>query len=57
MAQGFRSVFLPNSFAVVEPAGHWELSRIALVLAVWSVAGGILAAMTFRWKSPKGQTP
>jgi ABC-2 type transport system permease protein len=56
MAQGFRSVFLPDSFTVVEPAGHWELSRIALVLAVWAVAGGILAAMTFRWKSPKGQT-
>ena len=53
MAQGFRSVFLPDSFTVVEPAGHWELSRIALVLVLWAVAGGVLTAMTFRWKGPK----
>ncbi|GAA3407329.1 hypothetical protein GCM10018952_00360 [Streptosporangium vulgare] len=32
MAQGFRAVFLPDSFTVVEPAGGWELGRVALVL-------------------------
>lgn len=56
MAQGFRSVFLPNSFTVVEPAGQWELGRIALVLVLWAVAGGVLTAMTFRWKSAQGSS-
>jgi len=53
MAQGFRSVFLPDSFTVVEPAAHWELGRIALVLTLWSVGGAVLTAMTFRWKSAR----
>jgi ABC-2 type transport system permease protein len=53
IAQGFRSVFLPDSFAAVEPAGIWELPTIALVLALWSVAGLLLAAWTFRWRGPR----
>ncbi|MEV6791470.1 ABC transporter permease [Streptomyces sp. NPDC051320] len=53
MAQGFRSVFLPDSFAVVEPAGGWELGRIALVLALWTLAGAVLSALTFRWRGPR----
>ena len=39
LCQGMRSVFLPDSFQRQEPAGSWELGRVALVLAVWSVAG------------------
>lgn len=50
MAQGMRSVFLPNSFTVVEPAGGWEHGRIALVLALWCVAGLALSLLTFRWR-------
>ncbi|WP_031072361.1 ABC transporter permease [Streptomyces sp. NRRL WC-3742] len=50
MAQGFRSVFLPDSFTAVEPAGNWELGHIALVLAAWSLAGLALTALTFRWR-------
>jgi ABC-2 type transport system permease protein len=50
MAQGLRSVFLPDSFASVEPAGGWELGRTALVLGAWCVAGFIMSAMWFRWR-------
>jgi ABC-2 type transport system permease protein len=50
MTQGLRSVFLPESFAAQEPAGSWELGRVALVLAVWCVAGLVLCVLTFRWQ-------
>ena len=53
MAQGFRSVFLPDSFTRVEPAGTWELGHIAIALAAWSVAGLLLGAFTFRWRGPR----
>lgn len=49
MAQGLRSVFLPDSFTVVEPARSWEHGHVALVLALWCVAGLAGAALTFRW--------
>lgn len=49
MAQGLRSVFLPDSFTAVEPARSWEHGHTALVLAVWCVAGLVGAALTFRW--------
>jgi ABC-2 type transport system permease protein len=52
MTQGLRSVFLPADFAMVEPAGTWELGRIALVLGAWCVAGLVLSLMTFRWRGP-----
>jgi ABC-2 type transport system permease protein len=50
MAQGLRSVFLPDSMAALEPAGGWELGRTALVLAAWCVAGLVLCVATFRWQ-------
>jgi ABC-2 type transport system permease protein len=50
MAQGLRSVFLPDSMAALEPAGSWELGRTALVLAVWCVVGLVLCVATFRWQ-------
>jgi ABC-2 type transport system permease protein len=50
MTQGLRSVFLPDSLAAQEPAGSWELGRVALVLAVWCVAGLVLCVLTFRWQ-------
>jgi ABC-2 type transport system permease protein len=50
MAQGFRSVFLPDALAVHEPAGSWELGRVALVLALWCVLGLLLCIRTFRWQ-------
>jgi ABC-2 type transport system permease protein len=50
MAQGLRSVFLPDVLAHQEPAGSWELSRVALVLGIWCVAGLVLCVFTFRWQ-------
>jgi ABC-2 type transport system permease protein len=50
MAQGLRSVFLPDAMAAIEPAGGWELGRTALVLALWCVAGLVLCVATFRWQ-------
>jgi ABC-2 type transport system permease protein len=49
MTQGMRAVFLPESFAAQEPAGSWELGRVALILAAWCVAGLVLCVATFRW--------
>jgi ABC-2 type transport system permease protein len=50
MAQGLRSVFLPDELAALEPAGSWELGRTALVLAIWCVVGLVLCVSTFRWQ-------
>jgi ABC-2 type transport system permease protein len=53
LCQGMRSVFLPDSFAVAEPAGSWELGRIALVLGAWCVGALLLCLATFRWTSKR----
>ena len=50
MAQGLRSVFLPDALMAQEPAGSWELPRVALVLGLWCVAGLALCVATFRWQ-------
>jgi ABC-2 type transport system permease protein len=50
MTQGLRSVFLPEALAAQEPAGSWELGRVALVLAAWCVGGLVLCVLTFRWQ-------
>ena len=51
VTQGLRSVFLPDTFTVVEPAGSWEHGTTALVLTAWLVAGAILCVKTFRWSA------
>jgi ABC-2 type transport system permease protein len=50
MAQGLRSVFLPDALAAREPAHSWELGHVALVLGVWCVVGLGLCVRTFRWQ-------
>jgi len=50
MAQGLRSVFLPDVLAAQEPAGSWELGRVALVLGLWCLGGLVLCVLTFRWQ-------
>ncbi len=50
LAQGLRSVFLPDALAASEPAGSWEPGRVALVLGAWCVAGLVLCVLTFRWQ-------
>lgn len=49
LAQGMRSVFLPESFAALEPSGSWDLGWVAVNLLVWCVAGLVLCRLTFRW--------
>jgi ABC-2 type transport system permease protein len=53
MCQGLRSVFLPSSFAGIEPAGSWELGKVALVLGAWCVIGLVLCLTTFRWTTKR----
>lgn len=50
LAQGMRSVFLPDSFAAEEVAGSWEHGRTAVVLALWAVAALVVCLRTFRWQ-------
>lgn len=49
IAQGMRSVFLPDQLATLEMAGGWEHGRTALVLAAWAIGGLVLCVLTFRW--------
>ena len=49
VAQGMRSVFLPEDFATLEQTGGWDLGTTALVLAAWTVVGLVVARLTFRW--------
>lgn len=49
MAQGMRSVFLPETFEVLEVNEAWNVEGVAIALAIWLVAGLILARVTFRW--------
>jgi ABC-2 type transport system permease protein len=53
VAQGFRSVFLPDSMMSMEAAGSWEHGMTALVLGAWCVIGVVLCLMTFRWTNRK----
>jgi ABC-2 type transport system permease protein len=53
-AQGFRSVFLPDSMMTREAAGSWELGKTALVLGGWCVLGLGLCLLTFRWTNKRG---
>ena len=50
MAQGMRSVFLPDEAAgVLEPSGSWQHGATAAVLVAYLVAGLVLGARGFRW--------
>ena len=49
IAQGMRSVFLPDVMVSSEMAGSWEHGRTAVVLVLWAVGGLVLCVRTFRW--------
>lgn len=49
MAQGMRSVFLPDAALVLEPSGSWQHGATAAVLAVYLVVGLVFGVRTFRW--------
>jgi ABC-2 type transport system permease protein len=50
MAQGMRSVFLPDDALVMEPSGSWQHGATAAVLAAWLVVGLVAGIRTFRWR-------
>jgi ABC-2 type transport system permease protein len=54
VAQGMRSVFLPERFAAAEQTGGWDLGTAALVLLAWTVVGLVAARVTFRWVRKDG---
>lgn len=49
VAQGYRSVFLPDSFLRIEPGGSWQHAPGAAVLTAWTLIGLVLCVRTFRW--------
>ncbi len=50
MAQGMRSVFLPdNAAAALEPSHSWQHGATAAVLGAYLVLGLIAGVKTFRW--------
>ena len=53
MAKGLRFVFLPDFLASSEPSGSWDLGLVAIVLIAWTVVGGVLAVLAFRWRGQR----
>jgi len=49
MAQGMRSVFLPDEMLAIEPAGSWQHGATAAILTAYLVVGLTVGARTFRW--------
>jgi len=49
MAQGMRSVFLPDYMRLIEPGQSWHIGEGAIVLTAWLVVGLLLALRSFRW--------
>ncbi len=50
IAQGMRSVFLPEEMVVLEPSGSWQHGATAAVLVAWLVAALVVGVRTFRWR-------
>jgi ABC-2 type transport system permease protein len=50
LAQGMRSVFLPEELTALEPSGSWEHGATAAVLAAYLVVGLAVAVRTFAWR-------
>lgn len=50
MAQGMRSVFLPEQAVALEPSGSWQHGATAAVLVAWLVVGLVVGVRTFRWR-------
>lgn len=50
MAQGMRSVFLPDQFQAQEVSGSWEHGATVLVITAYLVLGLVVGARTFRWR-------
>jgi ABC-2 type transport system permease protein len=53
IAQGYRSVFLPDKYLKVEAGGSWQHGSGAIVLCLWIAGASIICIRTFRWVSSK----
>ncbi len=49
LAQGMRSVFLPDSFVTQEPSGTWQRPLMWGVLTLWTLVGLAVCVRWFRW--------
>ena len=49
VAQGLRSVFLPDVYQNAEPGMSWNLEIALLVMLVWILLGLLIARFSFRW--------
>jgi ABC-2 type transport system permease protein len=49
LAQGMRSVFLPDTFKAVEQGHQWNLTGVLIATVIWLVVGLVLCRVTFRW--------
>jgi ABC-2 type transport system permease protein len=49
LTQGMRSVFLPDSFAMKEPAHTWEFNKTIVILVAWTLIGTFFAIRSFKW--------
>ncbi len=49
LAQGMRSVFLPDALATIEQGGEWNHAGVALTLGLWLILGAVVARAMFRW--------
>ncbi|MGO2110516.1 MAG: ABC transporter permease [Pseudoclavibacter sp.] len=54
LAQGMRSVFLPDAMASAEQSGAWELGLVALMLVGWLIVGAVVTGLTFKWTRGRG---
>lgn len=50
IAQGMRSVFLPDDMAALETSGSWQHPATAAVLVAWLIVGLVVGVRTFRWR-------
>lgn len=50
MAQGMRSVFLPDSAQAAEVPGSWQHGPTAVILVAWLILGLVVCVRTFRWR-------
>ncbi len=49
LAQGMRSVFLPDRYQVNEPSGTWQHPLMWAILAGWCLVGLLVCVRWFRW--------
>lgn len=50
MAQGMRSVFLPDGAEAAEASGSWQHGPTAVILVAWLILGLVVTLRTFRWQ-------